>query len=149
MNLYLLIESSPQCYTAATWTVAAETGDEARAMVEDWDPRTMSTAVLVEGGGVGVGAGVLFFTDVRNASDGTAARSLLAEPNGADMGVYLAMETSPKCQVARLWVVAASTDDEARSSIGTQWRPDIMSLGYLCKLPLDQTTPTILFQTSN
>jgi hypothetical protein len=65
------------------------------------------------------------------------------------MNVYLAMESTPRCSVARLWVVAAETDDAARSSIGTVWRPDTMSLADLCRLPLDQTKPTLLFATED
>jgi hypothetical protein len=149
MNLYLLVQSSKQCYADSTLAVAANTEDEGRTLAGAWDPRSMSIAVLARNGGAGIGPGILFFTDLHGVSEPAASRTRLEEPAAQDLQVYLAMQSSPACQVARLWVIAAGSEDAARASIGMPWNPDVMSLAYLTALPLTQIEPAILFETGD
>ncbi len=65
------------------------------------------------------------------------------------MKLFMAICSTVRCYTDRTWIIAANSDDEARTMVGEPWNPATFSLAILDVDACDITTPTVVMTTGN
>jgi hypothetical protein len=65
------------------------------------------------------------------------------------MKLYMAISSTVRCYTDRTWIIAANSEDEARTMVGEPWDPNSFSLAILDVDACDITAPTVVMTTTN